>query len=111
MPKSRTGFSPRRGRWDAAEARRVLAALEASGLGLLQFAEREGLQPVRLQRWRRRLAREEGRVAFVEVGRPTSALGLIEVVLVTGRVVRVAESVDVAALGRIVEMLEQVPAC
>lgn len=42
--------------WTEAEARRVLAACEASGLSKRAFAFREGLRPQRLYWWTKRLA-------------------------------------------------------
>lgn len=51
-------------RWTAADAARVLSALERSGLTDVEFARRTGIQPQRLRRWRR----------------PASAVRLVEVV-------------------------------
>ena len=47
--------SDRRTRWTAEEARRVLRALEDSGLSRREFCEREGLIPERLRRWQQKL--------------------------------------------------------
>ena len=111
MPKVRAAvpFSRRR-RWRAADARSALAALAGSGLPIDAFARREGLDVQRLQRWGRRFADERRRAPasspeLIEI-RPRRAEP-IEIVLVSGRVLRVAETVDVAALARLVAALER----
>jgi hypothetical protein len=81
--------------------------LRASGLTLTEFARRESLDVQRLRRWRERLAPREAErslSSFVEVKRPASAV--VEIVLLSGRVVWAPDSVDVDALGRVVAMLE-----
>ena len=77
---------------------------------------REGLDPQRLRRWAHDLetvAEPEPAAAlppkFVEV-RPR-AVEPVEVVLRSGRVLRVAESIDTAALVRLVEALERADPC
>ena len=42
--------------WSEADAREVLAALDASGESVSTFAEHHGLHPHRLWRWRRKLS-------------------------------------------------------
>jgi transposase-like protein len=115
VPKSRVPVSystPRR--WTDADARAVLAAMDASGLSVAAFAGREGLDPQRLYFWRRRL--ETGLVevapapAFIEV-RHAAERERVEIVLRSGRIVRVAESIDVGVLRHLIEALEQGPAC
>lgn len=107
--------------WTAEEAGQALADLEQSGLELRAFARREGLDPQRLTRWRRRLAAEV-RPAFQEVelgdARATdmeqaSAVGheRFEVVLTSGRVVRVPERFDAEALRRLLVVVDEVRAC
>ncbi len=44
-----------RRRWTAADAERVLAAFEESGLSLAEFCRRQGVHPERVRRWRKRL--------------------------------------------------------
>lgn len=99
----------------------MLEKQASSGLNVQEFAEREGLKPVRLQRWRERLgmiavqrlaasaASMPERAAFVEVRahRPSR----VEVVLRTGHVLFVPESFDADALSRLVEMLERASEC
>jgi hypothetical protein len=81
-----------------------LAALESSGLSLGAYAAREGMDVQRLYRWRRRLAGESGPArptTFVELRRAAPAM--VEVVLPSGITLRVAETIDGAALRRLVE--------
>jgi len=111
----------KRRRWTADDAQAALADLEASGLTLSAFAQGLGLEPQRLMRWRRVLTPTED-VVFEEVGRqvPGGAMrgdvagvahGCLEVVLASGRVVRVPESFDAEALARLLAVVEEVGAC
>ena len=104
-----------RRRWTAEEAGQALAALDGSGLPLLEFAQREGVQPQRLLRWRRRLAAPTSavfeevvpvRVAEGEADARASA-GCFEVVLSSGRVVRVPASFESDALRRLLAVVEE----
>jgi transposase-like protein len=106
--------------WTFDEARRVLAAFAASGLTLTAFATREGLQPQRLYKWRRRLSEQAAPLKFAEVpvGResPTTLATTIahagfEVVLRSGRVVRFDARFDATALRRLLSVLEGEPVC
>jgi transposase-like protein len=101
-------------RWTPADARRVLDALASSGLTATQFAQLEGIDPDRLRKWRRRLktaplARRAEQPRFVEVRHPASAL--VEIVLRSGRVLRVTESIEPSCLRRLMEVLEQERSC
>lgn len=111
-----------RRRWTEDDAREALAALARSGLSLSAFAVREGLDRQRLDRWRRRLgaavapAFEE--VPLQEVGaaitgdaRAGAQHERFEIVLASGRVVRVPESFDVSALRRLLVVVDEVSAC
>jgi transposase-like protein len=102
-----------RRRWTIDEARAALEAQSASGLSVRAFALREGLDAQRLFRWRRIVATtKHGSAApltFVEV-KPRRAEP-IEVVLGSGTILRVAESVDVDALARIAEALDKGRPC
>jgi hypothetical protein len=117
MPKSPpvATYLTRR-RWTVVEARAALAAVDASGLRTSAFAAREGLDVQRLQSWRRKLgtkpktrkARSPARASrssFVEL-RPRGTEP-IEIVLRSGRVLRVTESIDAAVLRRLVEVLDE----
>jgi transposase-like protein len=112
MPKLRRAatYSTRR-RWTSADARDALLDLEASGLSLAAFAKREGLVAERLYRWRRRFAagrtKSAAAPAFVEV-RPRTP-SVVEIVLRSGRTLRVPESLESRALLRLVEVLD--PPC
>ncbi len=122
MPTAKSQPSiTRRRRWTPEQARAVLEKQASSGLTVREFAEREGLKPVRLLRWRERLGASTGqhlaasaasmpeRAAFVEVRshRPSR----IELVLRTGHVLFVPDSFDAAALSRLVEILERASEC
>lgn len=108
MPRSRAPMVSTRLRWSAEEARDALAAQRASGFSLREFSRRERLDPQRLERWRRNFAEHESEpTSFVEVSPTAAAAAVVEVVLCTGRVLRVAESIDAAALLRLVEALER----
>jgi transposase-like protein len=100
-------------RWSPADARDALAAHAASGLSASAFAAREGFDVQRLHSWRRKLARaphkERSRSAFVEV--VPRAAERVEIALRSGHVLRVAESIDTAALRRLVEALEPPSSC
>jgi hypothetical protein len=95
-------------RWSVAQARAALAALASSGLSASAFATRAGFDVQRLHSWRRKFATavaKESAPGFVEF-RPR-AVERVEVVLRSGHVLRVAESIDTAALLRLVEALER----
>lgn len=119
--RSSSTYRARR-RWTVAEAKEALAAQKQSGLTLRAFATREGLQPQRLERWRRRLA-EGAAPPFEEITRPevvADTQGTVvaiaprerfEIVLRGGRVVRVPESFDTSALLRLLGVVDQVRSC
>ena len=122
MPKAKSHASTtKRQRWTRGQARAVLEKQASSGLTVREFAEREGLKPVRLQRWRERLGvGTEQRLAasaanmpehagFVEVRaqRPSR----IELVLRTGHVLFVPDSFDAGALSRLLDVLERASEC
>ena len=106
-------------RWTATVAGQALLALDKSGLQLTAFAVREGLDPQRLARWRRRLAAPAApvfeEIAPVEVTRAEREAGVgqepFEVVLRSGRVVRVPPSFEVGALRRLLEVVDEVGPC
>jgi transposase-like protein len=112
VPKSRLALYSTRRRWTDTEAHAVLAALDSSGLSVSAFAMREGLDVQRLYFWRRRReAAVETAVtpAFVEVRR--HAAEHVEVVLRSGRILRVSESIDTASLRRLVDVLDPESSC
>lgn len=90
-------------RWSGDEARTVLEGLTASGLTVREFADRQGLDPQRLHRWRANLG-EATAPAFVEIGRAPST-GAVEVVLRSGHVVRVNEGFSEVALRSVMAIL------
>lgn len=115
MPRVRQPRFQTRRRWTIADAQEALAAQHASGLSMSAFAKREGLDAQRLSRWRRRLAsrpagrRLAPRAAFIEL--VPRAPEPVEVVLRSGRILRVSTAVDAAALQRLVAALEQAEPC
>jgi transposase-like protein len=119
MPKSsKSTARSRSARWTASEASAVLDALGSSGLSVAAFARQEGVCPQRIYSWRRQLSRRAAaaqplRSDFIEV--ITSAprrSGVVEIALpISGLVLRVDESVDVAALRRIVDALSGAAQC
>jgi len=61
MPRAKSHTSTtRRQRWTREQARAVLEKHATSGLTVREFAEREGLEPARLYRWRERLGSSTG---------------------------------------------------
>ena len=110
MPKLTPSVSYRISpRWTAPEARAALRAFASSGLSQSAFCRREGLDPQRLRAWQRKLGSSREPATFVEIA-PRLA-ERVEVVLPSGVVVRVSESVDAAALRRIVDALESRAPC
>lgn len=88
-------------RWTAAAARAALTALERSGLSLAAFAAREELDVQRLRHWRKRLATTP---AFVELALREPER--IEIVLRSGRTLRVPVTIDRTALASLALALE-----
>ena len=96
--------------------------MDRSGLGLSAFAVREGLDPQRLTRWRRQLA-SVAPPTFEEVMPVVTAATVdgdavarverarFEIVLPSGRVVRVPESFDAIALRRLLDVVDEVRPC
>jgi transposase-like protein len=104
-----------RRRWTVTDARSALAALAASGLSPRAFARREGLEVQRLYRWRRQLSGEPGGPAVCVPASPVPELieirarraEPVEIVLKSGIVLRVSETIEACALVRLVSALEQ----
>lgn len=89
-------------RWSVVEAEAALKALSSSGLSLTEFARREGLDHQRLRAWRQKLGLgvlAPTIPAFVEISRRPSER--VEVLLPSGVILRVVESIDTIALRRI----------
>ncbi len=115
MPKRTFTSYVSQGRWSVADARSVLEAQAHTGLSMREFAEREGLDEQRLQRWSRRLAQSDATSAndtndvvpkFVEIA--SRGTGIVEVVLCCGRVLRVSDAIEPGTLRRLVDALEEV---
>jgi hypothetical protein len=91
----------------------VLSGLKGSGLSVAAFAVREGFHPQRLYRWQRRLGARsfsaERTPAFVELR--TRGGEQVEIVLRSGRLLRVCETIDPSVLERLVLALERSEPC
>lgn len=94
--------------------------LERSGLSIRTFAAQEGLKAGSLSFWKWKLARERGRLAeaasvaplkFVELTVATPVVSapaaVFEVLLRSGRTVRVPGGFDASELGRLMAVLEE----
>jgi transposase-like protein len=118
MPPSRAVSPFARPRWNANEAREVLAALARSGKSVSAFAAEHGLDPQRVYLWRRRFGKAEP-TTFQEViihraehrHEPGPAGAAFELVLASGDVIRIPASFDAAALIRVLDVLSQTRAC
>ena len=128
MPKPRapsgSTYLTRR-RWTEEEAKQALAAWAQSGLSPGAFAVREGLSAQRLWRWLRKLGTPTVPTApaFEEIVRHDAASGHdvlspsastrehFEVVLPSGRVVRVPASFDATALRHLLAIVDEVRPC
>lgn len=112
MAKAKRGARGRHQRWTDSEAQEWLRRLDASGLSVRAFAQREGLNAQRLYWWRKRprnKPRKKRGAEFVELS--TVGLGAsaqIELVLLSGRVLRFPASLDERALERWLSALEQI---
>lgn len=101
-----------RRRWREADARLVLKVWRESGKSLSTFAREHGLQPIRVWRWSARLRdQSSGPLRFHPVrvvgpDRGDDRAGTIEVLLLDGRRVRVAEGFSAADLARVLAVLE-----
>ena len=128
MPKPRapsgSTYLTRR-RWTEEEAKQALIAWAQSGLSPGAFALREGLDAQRLWRWRRKLGTPTMPTApaFEEIVRHDAASGRdvlspsasererFEIVLTSGRVVRVPASFDATALRHLLTIVDEVRPC
>lgn len=115
MAKARAATTSAAARW----AKRV-ERLERSGLSVRTFAAREGLKAGSLSFWKWKLARGQNRsgspvppLKFIELTAATAppearaASPGFEVVLRSGRTVRVSGGFDAAELVRLVAVLEE----
>jgi transposase len=103
-----------RSRWEASDARTVLAAWRGSGGSLAAFSRRHGLSYYRIQSWRKRLAEPPAAPTFhpIRVVERTTAptagseSDAIAVVVRGGRRVVVGAGFDPSVLVALVEVLE-----
>jgi len=112
MSTSRSLSPFNRPRWNEADAREVLAALERSGKPVSVFAAEHGLDAQRVYVWRRRLGVSAEATTFQEVQvRPPSPRAPFEITLLSGATLRVPSSFDADALWRLLEVLARAGAC
>ena len=83
----------------------VLEAAAQSGLSIGAYAKEAGIDPQRLYWWKRRLERPTPVAEFVEVQRAPSGVGVIEVTLASGDVVRVGGDADAQVLRAVIQAL------
>ena len=103
-----------RDRWKEQQWRRWIGEWRASGLTARAFCERRSLGEANFYAWRRVLDQRKAEAAFVPVRivpdepavRPG---GGFDVVLASGRTVRVAPGFDAATLRRLLAVLEEKP--
>lgn len=96
--------------WTAADAREMLRRQASSGLSVPAFARREGIHPQRLYWWRRKLSPATA-PEFVEVTEQLQGGTVVEVILRSGRVLRVPAQIEPGVLRRIADALEQDGPC
>ena len=127
MAESRATGCVRSRSWNRARWLAHVHACSSSGLSVIKYCQREGLNPGSLNRWRR-LFRESGEVPpdelcgaedeapgplFVQVESPSFSLAMepqtFEVVLAGRRCIRVGPGFDEETLRRLVMALESLP--
>jgi transposase len=88
-----------------------------SGLSVRSFCARLGLSQPRFYAWRRELQRRDSeKPLFVPISlrtdqAPTAVAHALEVVLVSGRTIRVNSGFDTTTLRQLVAVLEERPSC
>jgi transposase-like protein len=104
-------------RWSAAEAELVIRASQECGRPLSDFAQEHGLQRARIWRWSSRLRKRRGQsalfhpVRIVERRPANLSPAAIEVVLLDGRRVRLAQDFAAADFARALAVLEGAVSC
>jgi transposase len=91
----------------------ALEQVAASGLSVGEYAQRHGVDADRLYRWRRRFAgkREQARALpvaaapIIELRTAARRAEPVEIVLASGVMLRVAETIEPAALARLIAAL------
>lgn len=87
-------------RWNADEAREVLAQWRRSGKSASAFARERGLSAMRLSYWAKQLGNEPVKFVPVALGAASSADAVIEIVH-GGVTLRVRESLDTERVGQL----------
>ena len=100
--------------WDEEQAEHELQALRRSGEPLEIFARSRGYSGERLRRWGARLKKAAAPVllpvrVIAAPAEPAGDAPPVEVVLCSGRVLRVARGFDAGQLAELVRVLEALP--
>jgi transposase len=102
--------------WKERQWRRWLRAWQRSGLSVSAFCRQQGLALGRFYAWRRIVARRDGQATtlvpvqvLTEPG--ATAASALEVILTSGRRLRVPCGFDAATLRQVLAVLEEDPAC
>ena len=88
-----------------------------SGLSARDFSKREGLSKSALYYWNRKLSMDRQPVeaidsqAFIEVTLPENKPALLELVLVSGNILRIDTAVESAALTNVLSALREAGLC
>lgn len=112
----------RRRRWPEEEKLRILEEAMAPGMSMAEVARRHDLYPQQLYTWRRLFAEAAGRadapspmflpveIAETKAPRPRPRrrrAGMVEVVLASGRTLRIPPDIEADTLSRLVRTLEE----
>jgi hypothetical protein len=111
-----TGEQTERGRGpyrNRADAERLVAEYEASGLGSEEFCKQKKISFKTLARYRARYGPQKAkgnqtpRLVAVEVAKPSGSGGELSVLLASGRRIEVKRGFDAGTLRQLVAVLEQ----
>ena len=99
--------------WSVAEARVALEQMGASGLSVGEYARRHGVDAARLYRWRRCFSGERKQTRavpvaaapIIELRTAARRADPVEIVLTSGVMLRVAETIEPSALARLISAL------
>ena len=103
----------RRRRFAPEEKAQLVSRAFAPGVSVLAFSRERGIDPSLLYRWRRQMVRATGVAGFAPVLITPDAAARgeradrVEIVLTNGRRLIVSETVDAAALARIIAAAER----
>ncbi len=114
--KQKTSGSDRQQFWQM-----VIETWQASGLSVRQFCKDEGLSEPSFYFWRKKLTKTDtsepdsqkdtGGCGFIEVSIPGGNSSALELVLVSGNILRIGSSVDNEALNNVLSVLRGAGLC